>query len=93
MQAFNQTSTGSRPSKEYKFSVPGHNRTTAKVERLIAPGSDATDRVTFAGVSYDHDLAKGCPVAVGPREETVRVENGVLAVRVPDSSAVLVSLA
>lgn len=93
MQAFNQTSTGSRPSKEYKFSVPGHNRTTAKVERLIAPGSDATDRVTFAGVSYDHDLAKGCPVAVGPREETVRVENGVLAVRVPDSSAVVVSLA
>lgn len=92
MQAFNQTSTGARPSKEYNFRVPDRSRTSAKVERLIAPGSDATDGVTFGGVSYDHDLGKGRPVVVGRREEAVFIKNGVLSVGVPDSSAVVVSL-
>lgn len=94
MQAFNQTSTSTRPSKEYKFSVPGHNRTIAKVGRLIAPGSDATDRVIFGGVSYDHNLAKGRPVVFFFfREETVLIQDGVLAVSIPDSPAVVVTLA
>lgn len=91
MQAFNQTSTGIRPRKEYTFEVPGHHR-NAKVERLIAPGSDATNQVTFAGMSYDHDLAKGQPVVVGPKAEPVMIEDGVLRIDVPDSSAVVVTL-
>lgn len=91
MQAFNQTSTGTRPSKVYKFEVPGHYR-QAKVESLIAPGSDATEEVTFAGISYDHDLAMGKPVVVDPKEKFVMIKDGVLHFDVPDSSAVLVSL-
>lgn len=84
-------SIASPSTEEYKFCVPFHNRTIAKVERLIAPASDATDRVTFGGVSYDHDLAKGWPVVVGPREETVLIKDGVLVVSIPDL-AVVVSL-
>ncbi|KAJ5676453.1 uncharacterized protein N7477_002086 [Penicillium maclennaniae] len=91
MQAFNQTTTGIRPSNEYQFKVPGHYR-QAKVERLIAPGSDATEEVTFAGISYDHDLAMGKPVVVDPKEKFVVIKDGVLRVVVPDSSAVVVSL-
>ncbi|KAJ5770386.1 uncharacterized protein N7511_002437 [Penicillium nucicola] len=89
MQAFNQTSAGIRPSKEYTFKVPGHHR-HAKVERLIAPGSDATNQITFAGISYDHDLRNGLPVIVDPKEESVVVKDGVLRIHVPDSSAVIV---
>lgn len=89
MQAFNQTATGTRPSKEYTFEV-GHHR-HAKIETLIAPGSDATTDVTFAGISYDHNLAMGKPVVLGPNK-FVTIENGVLRVDVSDSSAVVVTL-
>lgn len=61
LQGFNQTTTTSRPSREYKFQVP-HRYRRARVERLIAPGSDAVNNVTFGGVSYAHDLKKGRPV-------------------------------
>lgn len=91
LQAFNQTSTGARPSREYKFEVSGHHR-QARVERLIAPGSDAVNEVTFGGISYDYDLKRGRPVVLDSKDEVVEIAHGVLCVDVPDSSAVLVSL-
>lgn len=90
LRAFNQTSSGDRPSREYRFDVSGYSQ--ARFERLIAPGSDATEAVTFAGVSYDHDLKLGKPVVVDAEEEHVWIRNGVLCVDVPDASAVVVSL-
>ncbi|KAJ6131215.1 hypothetical protein N7523_001675 [Penicillium sp. IBT 18751x] len=89
MRAHNATTTGTRPSREYKFNVAGQSH--AKVERLIAPGSDSLEGVTFGGVSYDYSKRKGMPVVVDQKEEILRVESGVLSVNVPDSSAVLVS--
>ncbi|RMJ23722.1 hypothetical protein PHISP_05402 [Aspergillus sp. HF37] len=92
MQAFNQTcGDNSRPTREYKFQVPGNAR-RAKVERLIAPGSDSIDHVTFSGVSYDYDLKEGKPVNVDPATEIRRIRNGVLGIDLPDSSAVLLTL-
>jgi hypothetical protein len=93
LQAFNQTSGQSaRPTREYKFQVPGHAR-RARVERLMAPGSDATDGITFGGVSYDYDLRAGRPVNVDPATEMARIRNGVVSVELPDSSAVLLTFA
>ena len=89
MRAHNATTTGSRPSREYKFNVAGNYH--AKVERLIAPGSDSLEGVTFGGISYDYSRRGGMPVVIDKKEETLRVESGVLSVNVPDSSAVLVS--
>lgn len=91
LQAFNQTSSGSRPSRQYQFEVPAQY-SQARFERLIAPGSDALKEVTFAGTSYDYDLKQGRPVVVDPKDEVERIDNGVLFVDVPDASAVLVSL-
>ena len=94
MQAFNQTGNSdsdARPSRSYAFEVPGHHQ-RAKIERLTAPGSDAKDQITFAGVSYDYHLKEGKPVVVGPEHEMVDVEDGVVSVGVPDSSAVLMTL-
>lgn len=91
LQGFNQTTTTSRPSREYKFQVPGRYR-RARVERLIAPGSDAVANVTFGGVSYAHDLQMGRPVVLDARRESVEIQGGVLGIEVPDSSAVLLSL-
>lgn len=91
MQAFNQTSgESSRPTRECKFQIPGNAR-RAKIERLIAPGSDSTDHVTFGGVSYDYDLKEGKPVVVDPKMEMARIRNGVLSIELPDSSAALVT--
>lgn len=92
MKAFNSTSgADSRSSQEYKFKVPEHLR-SAKVQRLIAPGSDVEKDVTFGGVSYDYELEKGNAVVVDDMEESVGIEDGVLSITLPDSSAVLLTL-
>lgn len=92
MEAFNSTSgADSRSSQEYKFKVPGDSK-SAKVQRLISPGSDVEKDVTFGGVSYDYGLEKGNAVVVEDMEETVEIEDGVLSITVPDSSAVLLTL-
>lgn len=91
LRAFNQTTTGTRPHRAYSFHVPVRYR-SAKVERLIGPGSDALVDITFGGISYDYALRRGLPVPVHGLEEVARVRDGVLAVEVPDSSAVLLSL-
>ena len=90
LQAFNQT-TGTRPSKSYSFLVP-EQFSHAKAERLISPGSDAVDNITFDGISYDYDLKQGEPVVVGLQNETIAIQDGILSVTLSDSSAVLLTL-
>lgn len=89
LRAFNHT-TADRPNREYRFQVPGHYQ-SAKIDRLVGPGSDASENITFGGVSYDYALNEGGPVRLHS-EETTGIEYGVLAVKVPDSSAVLLTL-
>ena len=94
MQTFNSSTAGERPSKNYRFRVPSATAATGsrvKVERLMAAGSDAEDGTTFGGVSYDYNLQQGKPVVVDDKKEAVDVEDGVVAVDVPDSSAALLS--
>ncbi|KAK4867853.1 hypothetical protein LT330_007512 [Penicillium expansum] len=89
LRAFNQT-TSDRPHREYTFHVPTQHK-SAMIERLIGPGSDALDNITFGGISYDHGLKEGKPVQQHANEET-RIVNGLLTITVPDSSAVLLTL-
>jgi hypothetical protein len=63
------------------------------VERLIAPGSDALTNITFGGVSYDYDLKQGRPVTLDWKGERAGIHSNMLQIDVPDSSAVLLSLA
>ncbi|CAG8948131.1 unnamed protein product [Penicillium salamii] len=88
MRAFNQT-TINRPIRKYEFTLPAYQ--SARIDRLIGPGSDAVGNITFGGISYDHALDEGKPVRVRA-EETTRIQHGVLRVEVPDSSAVLITL-
>lgn len=89
LRAFNQTSR-TRPSRKYEFTLPERYQ-SAKVERLIGPGSDAVGNITFGGISYDHALAEGKPVRLHDGERS-GIKHGALTVNVPDSSAVLVTL-
>lgn len=89
LRAFNQTSR-TRPSRKYEFTLPPWYQ-SAKVERLIGPGSDAVGNITFGGISYDHALAEGKPVRLHDGERS-GIKHGALTVNVPDSSAVLVTL-
>ena len=60
----------------------------------MANGSDAITGVTFDGYGYDYELDNGKPVSLAnvTRDETLAVgRRGVVNVKVPDSSAVLVS--
>ncbi|KAJ5951122.1 uncharacterized protein N7479_009535 [Penicillium vulpinum] len=90
MRAFNQTTSGHRPHREYQFRVPSQHK-SARIDRLIGPGSDALDNITFGGISYDHALEEGKPVQRHSNEET-RIKNGLLTIEVPDSSAVLITM-
>ncbi|CAI7634346.1 unnamed protein product [Penicillium bialowiezense] len=89
LRAFNQTSMH-RPSRRYEFTLPGRYQ-SAKIERLIGPGSDAVGNITFGGISYDHALDEGKPVRLHAGERS-GIRHGELTVHVPDSSAVLVTL-
>lgn len=91
LQAYNQTTSRNRPSRDYKFKVPNHFK-KAEVERLAAPGSDSTDCITFGGVSFDYELLEGKPVIVDEKEDTANIDHGVLQISVADSSAVLLTL-
>jgi hypothetical protein len=90
LRAFNQTTSGNRRRRDYRFHVPGQHR-GAKIERLIGPGSNALDNITFGGISYDCALNEGKPVHQHSNQQT-RVRDGMLSINVPDSSAVLTTL-
>lgn len=92
-------STGpSRPEQKYSFSIPWAAAASkaVKLDRLMAPGSDALSGITFRGFSYNYELDEGRPVAlenVTVGESVDISEKGLLEVLVPDASAVLVNLA
>ncbi|KAJ5741509.1 hypothetical protein N7533_010918 [Penicillium manginii] len=91
MKAFNETTSSGRPSRKYQFQVPGRNH-HVKVERMIAPGSDSTSGVTFAGISYDYNLKRGKPVTVHSKKETAEVRGGTVSIDIPDSSAAILTI-
>jgi hypothetical protein len=91
LQAFNQTTAGTRPHRAYSFHVLARHR-SANVERLIGPGSDALVNINFRGDFLYYALRRGLPVPVHALEEVAGVRDGVLTVEVPQSSAVLLSL-
>jgi hypothetical protein len=82
---------------QFAFQVPqGCRGKPAKLQRLMANGSDAVTGATFNGYSFNYELNNGKPVLLknGTRVETIEVDRrGKLSVAVPDSSAVLVSFA
>jgi hypothetical protein len=93
MVEYNATKTIPRSSAAYSFYVPDGCSDTVDVLRLTASGSNATEGVTFNGVSYDYDLSNGKPVVVDAEAhgEQVQVQYGTLTIGVPDSSAVILS--
>ncbi|TRX94180.1 hypothetical protein FHL15_004948 [Xylaria flabelliformis] len=102
MRAYNYTLNGTgnldtknptpRKTRTYSFGVNGFpNGREALVRRLYANGSDAITGITWDGLSYNYELDLGKPVRLRnvTAGERVRVKNGVVEVRVPDSQAVV----
>ncbi|KAI9924234.1 hypothetical protein MW887_007184 [Aspergillus wentii] len=80
----------SRPTEKYTVKVPNHFH-RARVDRLIAPGSDSRTNITFGGVSYDYTRSRGHPVVLNSPEYAA-IKDGMLQIAVPASSAVLLTL-
>lgn len=97
MAEFNSKTGGERRTETYKFKLGkgNFNGTRARVYRLMAPGSDVLDGITFDGYSYGPELNNGKPVLVPnvSRGETVEIGGcGEVTVKVPFSSAAVISL-
>lgn len=103
MMAYNATdyneeylSNYTRPVVNYSLQLDsGMAGKTACLQRLSANGSDAISGVTFDGYSYNFELDEGKPVLLQnvTRGEQLKVDgNGVLSVKVPWSSAVILKL-
>jgi hypothetical protein len=101
MRQYNYTINGTsaiinpvpRASLSYEFQVPQGRSAKVEIQRLWANGSDAITGITFDGYSYNYELSLGKPVrlrnvTVG---ETAEVNNGMVSVTVPDSSAVILN--
>lgn len=86
---------GVRGNQTYDFQLPtgaGFEGKTLVLKRLWANGSDAITGVTFDGVSFNYELDRGRPVALGnvTTGETVMVgSDGGVSVGVGDASAVV----
>lgn len=84
-----------RPRRTYTFRLPDGAvaATVARVQRLWALGSDAISGITWDGWSYNYELDEGKPVLLPnvTRGETVAIVDGMVTVKVPDSSAVMLS--
>lgn len=83
-----------RVSRDFSFVAQSLKGVSVRVQRLMANGSDAITGVTFDGWSYNWELDNGKPVrlhnvTVG---EVVKSKDGVVTLRVPDSSAALLHL-
>ncbi len=86
-----------RRSKKYSFDVGQsfRNGQEVVVQRLLANGSDAITGITFDAWSYNYELEQGKPVRLTnvTYGETAVVNDGVVTVEVPDSSAALLTFA
>jgi hypothetical protein len=101
MRGYNYTVNGTssivnpvaRPSLSYEFQVPPGYNDKVKIQRLSANGSDAITGITFDGYSYNYELRLGKPVRLGNVTvgETAEVQNGIVSITVPDSSAVILN--
>lgn len=94
LRQWNATDNQQRPEQRYEFVVPQGVK-QAQVKRLIADGSDAYSGVTYGGMSYNLELDEGRPVRlhnVTDVEEVTVGQDGVLAITVPDASAVVARL-
>ncbi|WPH02262.1 glycoside hydrolase family 79 protein [Acrodontium crateriforme] len=84
-----------RPVETYSFQLPAGCSGEAKIQRLMANGSDAITGCTWDGFSYNFELDNGLPVRLGnvTRGERMKVDDGgKLSIGVPRSSAVIISL-
>lgn len=93
METYFSNKNTTRSSKTFAFRVP-QQFCAATVQRLMGAGANSRTNITFGGVSYDYELRGGKPVVVDPeaQDEQVDVEDGVVRVEVPASSAVLLRL-
>ncbi|KAF9885639.1 hypothetical protein FE257_012730 [Aspergillus nanangensis] len=83
-----------RAHREYNLRLP-KGFCGAKVERLMAAGSDSRTGITFGGISYDYELAGGKPVVVDETSTETHLsiaEDGRLRLTLPASSGALVTL-
>jgi hypothetical protein len=87
MNEFNSTEGGPRPSTDVSFTISGAtNSSSVTVQRLQAPGSDATSGVTFSGYSWDYNLGQGMPVNVNNASpEVLNITSGAFTITIPDS--------
>lgn len=99
MQEYNYTGTGEpaarRPSASYVFRLPDISAKSLSVQRLLANGSDSITGISWDGWSYNYELKGGVPVRLGnvTIDETVDVgDEGAVEIRLPYSSAVMLSL-
>ena len=93
MRDYNYTDTAAtapRPNKTYVLSAPAACVGEARVDYLQGNGSNAITGLTWAGYSYNQELANGKPVRLTnvTEHEMIRVDyNGDFAIDVPDSAA------
>ncbi|ATY63601.1 Glycoside superfamily [Cordyceps militaris] len=104
MRGYNTTQDGAgihplpapppRQHRSYAFRVGTDLPGPVGVQRLLANGSDAITGITFDGWSYNFELDNGRPVRQRnvTTGETLTVRGGLVAVHVPDSSAVLLNI-
>ncbi|KAL6163763.1 hypothetical protein ACJQWK_10290 [Exserohilum turcicum] len=100
LHTYNTTDNGfttpfARPVGKYTFTLPTCAKGSARVQRLMANGSDAITGITWDGYSYNYELDEGKPVRLEnvTRGEKVRVDGrGMLEVEVPWSSAAIVNV-
>jgi hypothetical protein len=81
-----------RPVRQFTLAVNSiDDGTVVAVRRLRGNGSDAITGITFDGWSYNWELDNGKPVRLEnvTTGETVTVRNGIIAMQLPDSEAVI----
>ena len=86
--------TTPRANVTYTFSLEGLDNSTARIQRLMANGSDAITGITWDGYSYNYELENGNPVKlnnVTTGERAAVASNGSVSVTVPYSSAAILT--
>lgn len=86
--------TAPRQNVTYSFNLQGLAGTSARIQRLLANGSDAITGITWDGYSYNYELEQGKPVIlpnVTRGERAYVASNGTVNVTVPYSSAAILT--
>ena len=88
-------SNATRQNVTYSFDLSGGLAgSSARVQRLLANGSDAITGITWDGYSYNYELENGNPVVLANAtrgEEVTVLSNGSVSVTVPLSSAAILT--